>query len=86
MKPLKESHSEKYILDIQNKTLDEKGIKKIGFPLNDSVVRRSFIATTRNCFSNQTCYKLWNCNVIHSGWFASCKFMRVEQVTVYLMM
>ena len=42
---LKEAHSEKYILDIQNKTLDEKEIKKIGFPLNDSVVRRSFIAT-----------------------------------------
>ena len=42
---LKETHSEKYILDIQNKTLDEKGIKKIGFPLNDSVVRRSFVAT-----------------------------------------
>ena len=42
---LKEAHSEKYILDIQNKTLDEKGVKKIGFPLNDSVVRRSFVAT-----------------------------------------
>ena len=42
---LKEAHSEKYILDIQNKTLDEKGIKKIGFPLNNSVVRRSFVAT-----------------------------------------
>ena len=42
---LKEAHSEKYILDIQNKTLDEKVIKKIGFPLNDSVVRRSFVAT-----------------------------------------
>jgi len=42
---LKEAHSEKYILDIQNKTFDEKGVKKIGFPLNDSVVRRSFVAT-----------------------------------------
>ena len=42
---LKFAHSEKYILDIQNKTLDKKGIKKIGFPLNDSVVRRSFVAT-----------------------------------------
>ena len=42
---LKEAHSEKYILDIQNKTLDLIGIKKIGFPLNDSVVRRSFVAT-----------------------------------------
>ena len=42
---LKEAHSEKYILDIQNKSLSEKDIKKIGFPLNDSVVRRSFVAT-----------------------------------------
>ena len=42
---LKEAHSEKYILDIKNKTLSEKDIKKIGFPLNDSVVRRSFVAT-----------------------------------------
>ena len=42
---LKEAHSEKYILDIKNKSLSEKSIKKIGFPLNDSVVKRSFIAT-----------------------------------------
>ena len=42
---LKEAHSEKYILDVQNKKLSEKDIKKIGFPLNDSVVRRSFVAT-----------------------------------------
>ena len=42
---LKEAHSEKYILDIKNKTLEEKEIKKIGFPLNDSVIQRSFVAT-----------------------------------------
>ena len=42
---LKEAHSEKYILDIQNKSLSQKDIKKIGFPLNDSVIKRSFIAT-----------------------------------------
>ncbi len=42
---LKEAHSEKYILDVQNKKLSEKDIKKIGFPLNESVVRRSFVAT-----------------------------------------
>ena len=29
---LKETHSEKYILDVQNKKLSEKEIKKIGFP------------------------------------------------------
>jgi acetoin utilization deacetylase AcuC-like enzyme len=42
---LKEAHSEKYILDVKNKKLSEKDIKKIGFPLNNSVVRRSFVAT-----------------------------------------
>ena len=42
---LKRAHSEKYIKDIKNKTLDKNGIKKIGFPLVDSVVQRSLIAT-----------------------------------------
>ena len=42
---LKTSHSLKYINDIKNKTLDKKAQKKIGFPINDSVVRRSFVAT-----------------------------------------
>ena len=44
-KTLKRAHSEKYITDIKNKTLDYKGVKKIGFPLVDSVVQRSLIAT-----------------------------------------
>ena len=38
------SHSLEYINHIKNKTLDLK-LQKIGFPINDSVVRRSFIAT-----------------------------------------
>ena len=42
---LKKAHSEEYINNIKNKTLDEIGVKKIGFPLVDSVVKRSFIAT-----------------------------------------
>ena len=45
IKTLKEAHSENYILNVKNKKLSEKDIKKIGFPLNDSVVRRSFVAT-----------------------------------------
>ena len=39
------AHSEKYISNIKNKTLSEEGIKKIGFPLIDSVVQRSLVAT-----------------------------------------
>jgi len=42
---LKKAHSENYIKHIKNKTLDQKIIKKIGFPLVDSVVQRSLVAT-----------------------------------------
>ena len=42
---LRRVHSEKYIKDIKNKTLDKIGVKKIGFPLVDSVVQRSLVAT-----------------------------------------
>ena len=42
---LKRVHAESYIKDIRNKTLDKHKIKKIGFPLTDSVVQRSLVAT-----------------------------------------
>ena len=42
---LKRAHSEKYIKEIKSKTLDKDGVKKIGFPLVDSVVQRSLVAT-----------------------------------------
>ena len=42
---LRKAHSESYIRHIKNKTLDKKEIKKIGFPLLDSVIKRSLLAT-----------------------------------------
>ena len=42
---LKQVHTEEYINKIKNKTLNKNEIRKIGFPLVDSVVRRSFVAT-----------------------------------------
>ena len=42
---LRRAHSESYIHNVKNKTLDKNTIKKIGFPLVDSVVRRSLVAT-----------------------------------------
>ena len=39
------AHSREYIFDIKNKTLSKDKVKKIGFPLVDSVVKRSLIAT-----------------------------------------
>ena len=42
---LRRAHSEKYIKEVKNKTLDQNMIKKIGFPLVDSVIQRSLVAT-----------------------------------------
>ena len=42
---MKRVHSEIYIKNVINKTLDKESIKKIGFPLVDSVVKRSLVAT-----------------------------------------
>ena len=42
---LKRAHSEIYIKNVINKTLDKENIKKIGFPLVDSVIKRSLVAT-----------------------------------------
>ena len=42
---LKGAHSQTYIYNIINKSLDQNGVKKIGFPLVDSVVKRSLVAT-----------------------------------------
>ncbi len=42
---LKRAHSEDYIKNVKNKTLDQNIIKKIGFPLVDSVIQRSLVAT-----------------------------------------
>ena len=42
---LMRAHSKKYVDQIKNKTLDNNSIKKIGFPLVDSVVQRSLVAT-----------------------------------------
>ena len=42
---LKRAHSESYIKHVKDKTLDKSAVKRIGFPLIDSVVRRSLVAT-----------------------------------------
>ena len=45
LETLSKSHSIEYINYIKNKTLDRKSQVRIGFPINDSVVKRSFLAT-----------------------------------------
>ena len=46
LETLKKAHSEEYINNIKNKTLDEISVKKIGFPLVDSVVTVSYTHLT----------------------------------------
>ena len=45
LETLSKSHSMEYINNIKNKTLDRKAQVRIGFPINDSVIKRSFLAT-----------------------------------------
>ncbi|MDC0944851.1 histone deacetylase [Candidatus Pelagibacter sp.] len=45
VKTLKGAHSQTYIRNIINKSLDQNRVKKIGFPLVDSVVKRSLVTT-----------------------------------------
>ena len=90
---LKRVHSEKYIKDIKNKTLDDNGIKKIGFPLIDSVVQRSFVATGGTVLASKLAIKFGvACNTAggsHHANFAGgagyCVFNDVAVAAQYLL-
>ena len=92
-KTLKRVHSEKYIKDIKNKTLDDIGIKKIGFPLVDSVVQRSFVATGGTVLTSKLAIKFGvACNTAggsHHANFAGgagyCVFNDVAVAAQYLL-
>ena len=92
-KTLKRVHSEKYIKDIKNKTLDDISIKKIGFPLVDSVVQRSFVATGGTVLTSKLAIKFGvACNTAggsHHANFAGgagyCVFNDVAVAAQYLL-
>ena len=69
---LSKSHSMEYIKHIKNKTLDKKSETKIGFPINDSVVKRSFLATGGTVLASKLAleYKL-ACNTAGGSHHAS---------------
>ena len=73
LETLSKSHSIEYINNIKNKTLDRKAQVRIGFPINDSVVRRSFLATGGTVLASKLAldYKL-SCNTAggshHAGY------------------
>ena len=72
---LSKSHSIDYINHIKNKTLDKKSETKIGFPINNSVVKRSFLATGGTVLASKLAleYKL-ACNTAGGSHHASYDF------------
>ena len=90
---LKKVHSEKYINDIKNKTLDKDKIKKIGFPLVDSVVQRSLIATGGTVLASKLAIKYGlACNTAGGSHHANfdggagyCVFNDVAVAALYLL-
>ncbi|MBD1164944.1 histone deacetylase [Pelagibacterales bacterium SAG-MED13] len=90
---LKRAHSENYINHIKNKTLDKQQVKKIGFPLVDSVVKRSFIATGGTVLSSKLAIRYGlSCNTAGGSHHANfgggagfCVFNDVAVAAQYLL-
>jgi len=90
---LKRAHSEEYIKKIINKTLNENEIKKIGFPLVDSVVNRSLIATGGTVLASKLAIKNGvACNTAggshhanYNGGAGYCVFNDVAVASQYLL-
>ena len=89
---LGKSHSLNYINHIKNRTLDKKSETKIGFPINSSVVKRSFLATGGTVLASKLAldYKL-ACNTAGGSHHASydygagyCVFNDVAVAANYL--
>ena len=89
---LSKSHSLNYINHIKNQTLDKKSETKIGFPINSSVVKRSFLATGGTVLASKLAldYKL-ACNTAGGSHHASydcgagyCVFNDVAVAANYL--
>ena len=90
---LKRAHSEIYIKNVINKTLDQFTVKKIGFPLIDSVVQRSLVATGGTVLASKLAIKNGvACNTAGGSHHANfeggagyCVFNDVAVATQYLL-
>tara|TARA_B100000674_G_scaffold228855_1_gene188232 strand:- start:417 stop:1313 length:897 start_codon:yes stop_codon:yes gene_type:complete len=93
LKTLKRAHSESYIKKVINKSLDPIDIKKIGFPLVDSVIKRSLVATGGTVLASKLAINFGiSCNTAggsHHANFASgagyCVFNDVAVASRYLL-
>ncbi len=87
------AHSKDYISNITNKTLSKEEIKKIGFPLVDSVVQRSLVATGGTVLASKLAIKYGiSCNTAggshhanYKGGAGYCVFNDVAVAAHYLL-
>ena len=77
-------HNEEYINKINNLTLTQDEIRKLGFPLVSSVRRRSFVATGGTVLASKLAVKT-NLHVIQPA-VLIMRFQIKEMVIVFLMM
>ncbi len=90
---LKRAHSENYIKNVKDKNLDKNVIKKIGFPLIDSVIQRSLVATGGTVLASKLAIKYGlACNTAGGSHHANfdggagyCVFNDVAVATHYLL-
>ena len=90
---LKRAHSENYIKNVKDKNLDKNVIKKIGFPLVDSVIQRSLVATGGTVLASKLAIKYGlACNTAGGSHHANfdggagyCVFNDVAVATHYLL-
>ncbi len=90
---LKRAHSENYIKNVKDKNLDKNIIKKIGFPLVDSVIQRSLVATGGTVLASKLAIKYGlACNTAGGSHHANfdggagyCVFNDVAVATHYLL-
>tara|TARA_A100000164_G_scaffold96431_1_gene83746 strand:- start:1399 stop:2292 length:894 start_codon:yes stop_codon:yes gene_type:complete len=93
LETLSYAHSENYITSIKNKKLSKEGVKKIGFPLVDSVVQRSLVATGGTVLASKLAINYGiSCNTAggshhanYDGGAGYCVFNDVAVASYYLL-
>ena len=80
LETLSKSHSIEYINNIKNKTLNRKAQVRIGFPINDSVIKRSFLATGGTALAAIDLVNMFeNKNIIGAGFIINLPKLKGDQ-------
>ena len=80
LETLSYAHSKDYISKIKNKNLSKEEVKKIGFPLVDSVVQRSLVATGGTVLASKLAINYGiSCNTAGGSHHANYNWSRIKR-------